>query len=212
MSSDQSVVLQTLLARWQRGEESARQELLQCAYERLRRLAAVILNESFPRLKTAPALLQTTDVANETALGMYQMLSELRPATVEDFFRLAAQRARWFLLDRAKQLARAQRLLDECPPTQEMPEDPHKDEPPPTLAALYRRIDELPENERAVVDLLYFHGLSQTEAAGGLRVTERTVRRHWTAARVRLLEGLQGLMPSGAGPPLAPSWGADQGP
>ena len=61
MSSDQSVILQGLLTRWLAGAESARLEMIRCAYERLRRLAAVILNQRFPRLKTTPALLETTD-------------------------------------------------------------------------------------------------------------------------------------------------------
>src|SRR5262245_30420708 len=71
MTSDQSAVLQGLLARLATGDPAARQELIGCAYRRLRCLARVILNESFPRLKTAPAGLETTDVANEAALGMY---------------------------------------------------------------------------------------------------------------------------------------------
>src|SRR5215813_6209943 len=115
MASDQSTVLQGLLARLAQGDQTARQELIGCAYERLRCLARVILNESFPRLKAAPALLETTDVANEVALGMYQALAQIQPATPRDFFRVAAQRIRWLLLDRAKQLDRVRRELRESP-------------------------------------------------------------------------------------------------
>jgi RNA polymerase sigma-70 factor (ECF subfamily) len=202
MSSEQSTILQALLARWQQGDEAARQELIHAAYERLRRLAAVILNESFPRLKGPPALLQTTDVANEAALGMFQMLDEIRPGTVRDFFRLAAQRMRWLLLDRAKQTDRAQRLLREAGAPGPAA-GPGEDDPVAALPALYRQIDELPEKEREVVDMLYFHGLTQPEAADLLGVTERTVRRYWTAARLKLLQGLKDLMPLVPGPLLA---------
>src|SRR5262245_53397026 len=108
MSKDQSVVLQALLSRWlEDHDEAARRQLIDGAYERLRRLAAVILNESFPRLKAGPALLQTSDVANEAALAMYQALNEIQPATLREFFGLAAQRIRWLLLDQAKKLDRA---------------------------------------------------------------------------------------------------------
>src|SRR5262245_60305547 len=109
MNGDQSAVLQGHLARLAAGDPAARHELIGCAYERLRCLARVILNESFPRLKSAPAALETTDVTNEAALGMYKLLAEIQPATVRDFFRLAAQRIRWLLLDRAKQLDRARK-------------------------------------------------------------------------------------------------------
>jgi RNA polymerase sigma-70 factor (ECF subfamily) len=198
MSNDQSAVLQALLARWAQGDQAARQELIGCAYERLRRLAHVILNESFPRLKDAPALLQTTDVANEVALGMYQALAELHPPTVRDFFRLAAQRIRWLLLDRAKQLDR-RRARPTAVPTDTPVAEPDDADPPALLTALYDQIEGLPTTEREVVDLLYFHGLSQLEAAGVMGVTERTVRRYWTAARLKLAQGLQDVLPPVAG-------------
>jgi RNA polymerase sigma-70 factor (ECF subfamily) len=199
MSNDQSAVLQALLARWAHGDEVARQELIGCAYERLRRLAHVILNESFPRLKGAPALLQTTDVANEVALGMYQALAEIHPATVRDFFRLAAQRIRWLLLDRAKQLDRRPRDHRTAEPTDTPVAGPDEADPPALLTALYDQIEALPGNEREVVDLLYFHGLSQAEAASLMGVTERSVRRYWTAARLKLAQGLQDMLPPVSG-------------
>ena len=70
---------------------------------------------------------------------------------------------------------------------------------PSALAELYRQIELLPENERDVVDLLYFHGLTQAEVASQLGVTERTVRRYWTAARLRLFEALKDVLPPAAG-------------
>lgn len=201
MSKEQSEVLQTLLACWLQGnDEGARRRLINGAYERLRRLAAVVLNESFPRLKVAPVLLQTTDVANETALAMYQALGEIRPATMRDFFRLAAQRIRWLLLDHAKKLDHARRQERENAKSSEAYGEVEENDSPAALAALYQQIDELPENEREAVDMIYFHGLSQAETATLLGVTERTVRRYWTAARVKLYEGLKDLMPAAPGP------------
>jgi RNA polymerase sigma-70 factor (ECF subfamily) len=201
MSENQSVLLQGLLTRWLRDNAAAaRRRLIDAAYERLRRLAAVILNESFPRLKAAPSLLQTTDVTNETALALYQSLGDIRPPTVRDFFRVAAQRIRWLLLDHVKKLDTAQRHAREDRPPDEAYTDPEEGDTPQALAALYQQIDELPDNEREVVDLIYFHGLSQAEAGVLLGVTERTVRRYWTAARMKLYQGLKGLMPPTAGP------------
>src|SRR3974377_1737744 len=99
MKREQSELLKSLLPRCVGGDEAARREIIDRTYERLRRLAAVILNESFPRLKDTPALLDTTDVTNEAALKLYEALAEIQPATGRDFFRLAAQRIRWLLLD-----------------------------------------------------------------------------------------------------------------
>ncbi len=199
MTDDRTAVLQHVIDRMRSGDDGARRELIDCAYGRLRHLSAVILRKSFPRLKGAPALVNTTDVANESAYRLYQALEEIQPETVRDFFRLAAQRIRWLLLDLAKQSDRAgQRELDDGRPVAG-PDDASDPGSPRALAELYRQIELLPENEREVLDLLYFHGLTQVETATALGVTERTVRRHWTAARARLYEGLKQALPQAAG-------------
>jgi RNA polymerase sigma factor (TIGR02999 family) len=191
MTDDRTAVLQQLIDRMRRGEDEARRELIDRAYERLRHLSAVILRKNFPRLKVSPALVDTTDVANESAYQLYQVLAEIQPTTVRDFFRLAAQRIRWLLLELARQSDRGGQLgLDDQWPVEGDPESSGSG-PSMILAALYRQIELLPENERDVLDLLYFHGLTQVEVAAELGITERTVRRHWTAARVRLFEALK---------------------
>jgi RNA polymerase sigma-70 factor (ECF subfamily) len=189
------MLLQGLIARLHQGDQEARLELIRCAYDRLRRLAAVILNESFPRLKKAPALLDTTDLVNETALKLHEALAEVQPATVQDFLRLAAQRMRWLLLDLAKRADRSEERLRTTSPPDGTGPDSADNSLSATLSALYRQIEELPANEREVVDLLYFHGLSQPEAAAILGVAERTIRRHWTAAKIKLFEGLKDFLP-----------------
>jgi RNA polymerase sigma-70 factor (ECF subfamily) len=176
------------------GDEGARRELIDASYERLRQLAATILRESFPRLKHAPALVQTTDVANEAAEAMYRVLDEVRPATPRDYFALAAQRMRWLLLDRARKLEQERRHLAVHGAPAEAQER-RADSQSTLLSALYEHVAALPEREREVVDLIYFHGVSQATAATVLGVTERTVRRTWTLARLRLSRGLEAVMP-----------------
>jgi RNA polymerase sigma-70 factor (ECF subfamily) len=144
-------------------------------------------------MKHAPGCVDTTDVANELSYRLYETLAEIQPATVRDFFRLAAQRIRWLLLDLARQVDRMATEYDLERP------DANRPEPPAVLEALYRQIELLPENERDVVDLLYFHNLSQSEVAAHLGITERTVRRHWALARVRLFESLKDTLPGGPG-------------
>ncbi len=199
MTDDRTVVLQGLIDRMRSGEDAARWELINGVYERLRHLSAVILRESFPRLKKAPALVDTTDVANETACRLYEALAEIQPVTVRDFFRVAAQKIRWLLLDLAKHADRAGPQGPDQREAVEVIDDSSASGPPLMLTMLYRQIEILPEPERDVLDLLYFHGLTQVETAAQLGVTERTVRRHWTAARARLYQALKPALPAYAG-------------
>ena len=128
-----------------------------------------------------------------------QILDGERPALLLPFFRLAAQRIRWLLLDQAKKIDHAQRHTQEtCAPTEAY--NPSSRSDAPSLAALYQQVDELPDNERDVVDMIYFHGLSQAEAAAVLGLAERTVRRHWTAAKVKLFEALKDFLPGAVAP------------
>jgi RNA polymerase sigma factor (TIGR02999 family) len=198
--TDKSILLQGLLARVLQGDAGARRELINCAYERLRSLAAVLLNDSFPRLKKAPTLVDTTDLANEASLKLFEALADVRPETVTDFFRLAAQRMRWLLLDLARRTDRSEeRQCELCGPDP-AGQSASSSGVSSTLAALYQQIEDLPEKEREVVDLLYFHGLSQPEAAALLGVAERTVRRYWTIAKVKLFEGLKDFLPVTSAP------------
>ncbi len=54
-----------------------------------------------------------------------------------------------------------------------------------------RAVGTLPEEERTVVDLLWFEGLTQAEAAIALGVSERTIRRKWYSARYLLFKALR---------------------
>jgi RNA polymerase sigma factor (sigma-70 family) len=196
LGDDQTAELQDLIDRVNQGDDSARMALIDRAYEGLRRLSALILRKSFPRLKGAPTLVDTTDVAHESTYRLYHALAEIRPTTVGDFFRLAAQRIRWLLLDLAREADRAEHVDRQ---SVESYENTGRSDPPAVLAAVYEQIERLPAHEREVVDLIYFHGLSQAETATQMGVTERTVRRYWTVARLRLFEALKENLPPAAG-------------
>jgi RNA polymerase sigma factor (TIGR02999 family) len=57
---------------------------------------------------------------------------------------------------------------------------------PESLLALDQALDQLEERQRKVVELRYFGGLTEEEAAEVLGVSERTVRRDWIKARAWL--------------------------
>src|SRR2546421_1676753 len=105
MDSDQTTHLQALLDRIHQGDETARNELLGCAYERLRLLAKQMLHQDFPRLVR---LHGTGSVANDTVLKLFGALPEVELPTVRDFFRFAAYRMRCVLLEMARTATRGE--------------------------------------------------------------------------------------------------------
>ncbi|MFQ5732546.1 MAG: sigma factor-like helix-turn-helix DNA-binding protein, partial [Planctomycetaceae bacterium] len=59
----------------------------------------------------------------------------------------------------------------------------------------HRQVGELPDDEREVFELLWYHELSQGEAAELLEVSRRTVIRRWQSACLHLHDAMQGEMP-----------------
>src|SRR5262249_49434777 len=62
-------------------------------------------------------------------------------------------------------------------------------------AAFHEQVERLPAEEKEVFDLLWYQELSQAEAAALLKVSERTVKRRWASARLRLHQSLGGRLP-----------------
>jgi RNA polymerase sigma-70 factor (ECF subfamily) len=201
---NQTVQIQGWLDRLQAGDESARKELLNCACERLTRLTRKML-KSYPRLKRWE---QTDDVMQNAVVRLYRALGDVRPASAADFFRLAALNIRRELLDLAKHYYRPQgpgtkhaSIAERQPDEGDAPaayEPADADGGPDRLAAwteFHRQIEQLPDEEREIFDLLWYQGLSQGEAASLLNVSERTVKRRWQSARLTIYEALHGELP-----------------
>ena len=56
---------------------------------------------------------------------------------------------------------------------------------------VHRALETLPENERAVIDLAYFSGLSQSEVAGFLQIPLGTVKTRTRSGLARLADALE---------------------
>jgi RNA polymerase sigma-70 factor (ECF subfamily) len=194
-----TVQLQNLLVRLNAGDSAARDELFNRAYERLQRLTRKMLG-SFPGVRAAE---ETGDVLHDSALRLRQALESVRPATVREFFQLAARQIRWQLLDLARRHGRpsAPHPLPSVPSPGDTAEgtgrpgleagDTTYD--PDRLAAwgeIHARVETLPEEEREVFDLLWYQELTQAEAAEVLGVSKSTVKLRWVSARLRLQEVL----------------------
>ena len=201
---NQTVQIQGWLDRLRAGDESARKELLNCACERLSRLTRKMLR-GYPRLKRWE---QTDDVLQNAAVRLYRALGQVKPASAPDFFRLAALNIRRELLDLAKHYygpqgrgarhATVDHRRQDASGTPAAHEPPDAGGGPERLAAwteFHQQIERLPDEEREIFDLLWYQGLSQAEAASLLNVSERTIKRRWQSARLKLHEALHGELP-----------------
>jgi RNA polymerase sigma-70 factor (ECF subfamily) len=184
-STDRSTVLQGVLDRLKAGDEDARQELLGHAYGRLRVLARRKLSK-FERRE------ETDVVLHEAVLRLEAALKKVQPDTLAQFFALASKHMRYVLLDlkggRTHQPLAAD--VADAGPADSGPGPATAAERRDLLDLLHRRVESLSEDLRQVVDLLYYQGLQQGEAAQVLGVTERHVRRLWRNARLELREAL----------------------
>jgi RNA polymerase sigma-70 factor (ECF subfamily) len=170
-------------------------ELLERAVGRLRLLCATFLNKSYPRLTRPPVNLETDELLGGVVARLLTALRTTRPPTVRQFLGLACQHMRWQLNDLA-------RRLDEQPAAAALAEAGVAAPPASTASGLSpdgRRmlgaIEGLPEDEREVFDLVGIQGLTHTEAAAVVGVSEKTVQRRLNRARLLLAERLADLRP-----------------
>jgi RNA polymerase sigma factor (TIGR02999 family) len=196
MADDRTRQLQHLLDRMQSGDTAARTELLGLAYERLRLLARKMFHQDFPRLGN---LHETDSILHEAVLRLFRALQEVQPRNVHDFLTFSAAQIRRVLLDMARYHSRRDRSSSEWsaasgPPRAEDRETVEDASLDPSYLAqwseFHQKIRELPEEEREVVDLYWYQGLTQAETAQVLGVHEKAVSRRWLSARLKLSEWL----------------------
>jgi RNA polymerase sigma-70 factor (ECF subfamily) len=204
---DHSTQIRSCIDRLRGGDESARDELLSHASERLVRLTRKMLRD-FPGVQRWE---QTDDVLQNATMRLCHALRAVRPPTAADFFRLAAAEIRRELLDLARRFAGAHGLganhasvagaganAGRIPPAALGPNPVDTTQDPQRLEAwtdFHRHAEALPPEERETFDLLYYQGVSQSEAAAILGVSERTIKRRWQSARLLLHDALEGQMP-----------------
>jgi RNA polymerase sigma-70 factor (ECF subfamily) len=130
----------------------------------------------------------TDDVLNGAMLRLLRALEEITPDTPRQFFGLAATVIRRELLDLARHY-----YGPRGPGANHVSRGSGFEAPAPSDSAeldrwreFHERVAQLPDEEREIVDLLYYQELPQADAAALLGVDLRTVQRRWQNARLRL--------------------------
>lgn len=187
MEADANVT--TLLHAWSQGDQDAFEQLAPIVYAELRRLASHYLKR-----ERADHTLQSTALVHEAYLRLVGQNEPVRWQNRAHFFGIAARLIRQILVDHARRRKAAKRDGGVKLPMEEAwgwgTSDPQLD-----LVELHEALEELAaldERQAWLVELRFFGGLSEAEAAEVAGVTERTVRREWATARAWLYARLKG--------------------
>jgi RNA polymerase sigma factor (TIGR02999 family) len=182
-----------LLRAAEAGDRAALDRVFSILYEDLRAIAS-------RQLRGAPAeqTLSTTALVHET----YLKLSRGAGWTAKDrshFFSLAGRAMRMILVDQARSRTRQRRGAGRRPLDLENVEIPIEERAAEIVALdeALTRLGEIDGELAQLVEWRFFAGLSLEEIAEMSGRSERTLKRHWQAARAFLFEELSN---SGAAP------------
>jgi RNA polymerase sigma factor (sigma-70 family) len=191
-SKSQVSMMQRFLPGAVAGDEAALNALLRHCGERLTFLTRRMLGD-YRRVRRWA---ETDDVLQNALLRLVAALRQVKPATSRDFLALATLQIRRELIDLARHFygpeglgarhdSRGNRESHEREPV----DPPDARSEPSSLAQwteLHEQIGALPEEEREVVGLLFYQGMSQNEAAEVLNISVRTLQRRWHDALCKL--------------------------
>lgn len=176
------------------GDPTAKDQLLHHACDRLLRLT----RKMFRSRPDLARWMQTDDVFQGSLIRLHRALAAVEVTSLQHFFNLAAVQIRRELIDLSRNHfgphgIAANHHTDHQSPDEQGGSLHDAVNEPDDLAEwseFHQRVEKLPEDEREVVDLLFYQGMSQEEAADYLQLSLRTVRRRWANARFFLYEGL----------------------
>lgn len=177
-----------LLLSWRAGDEDAREQLFHSLYGELRRLASIQVRDG-----AGGATLQPTALVSEA----YLRLIDAQNVDWQDrahFLSLAVRVMRRVLVDRARywqaKKRRAGKRLVTLESSFGVPAEGRELDIDRVDAAL-EKLGEIHSRQARVTELRFFGGLEVREVAEVLGVSQATVKRDWSAARLWLFRELQ---------------------
>ena len=170
-----------LFDRWRGGEDEARAELVTLLYHELRQLARTQLSREHGH-----RTLQPTELLNEALARL--LGSEVTPENRSHFFSLAARAMRRVLVDHARKRSASKRFDPRERVELDAGETP-SEEPDLDVLAVHHALErfaEIAPRPARLVELRYFGGLTNPEAAEVLDISLASVERDWRLARLWL--------------------------
>ncbi len=172
--------------------------LLDRSIGRLQLLCANLLYRSYPRLAKPPVNLQPDELLGGVVERLLKAMRSVHPQTVRQFFALVNQHMRWELNDLARRLDKKPDLVELHDDQVAAPLSSHS-VLTPNARRMLQAIEQLPDDEREVFDLLRVQELTQAEVADVIGVSPKTVQRRLNRALVLLRKELESLSPTEEG-------------
>ena len=183
-----------LLRAMAHGDQRAAEDLLPLVYSELHRLA-----RSYMRRERPDHTLQATALINEAYLRLAHEDADWNSR--EHFMGVAANTMRKVLVDYARAHKAEQRggRLQKVELKEELVVSSDKLHEVEWLDEALKRLEAHSARQAKIVELRYFGGLSVEEITSVVGISERSVRREWTLARLWLFRRLEGASESKSG-------------
>ena len=199
-AGDSMIAVRHGLERLQAGDDSARRKLLEISMRRLRLLAHKILDD-IPSIRRFE---DTDDLLQNSVVRLWKYLAERQPETPVDYFRLAACLIRRELIDLSRHHfgQRHSTVVFESPTSagdqavgppcshRESHDDLTDPQKLSQWTEFHEYVENLPEEDRSIFDLLWYQGLTMGETSELLGMPLRSLGRRWKSVRIRLYRDL----------------------
>jgi RNA polymerase sigma factor (sigma-70 family) len=186
--------LEKLIDLVNQGDEKALECLLERSFDRLLKRTRKMLSQ-FPALRRWE---ETDDVHVAVMVRLHKALKAVKPQSARHFFNLATQHIKWELLSLQRSYYGPRGIgknhhTDQQPPDESGGSLARLPDPVEDMSRwedLHEAIEQLPEDLREVVKLIYYHDLQVKHVAKVLDTTPSWVKRRWQEARLQLNEKL----------------------
>jgi len=182
MPDDSSPEITQILNDWNDGSNAARERLLEVVYDILKHQARILMSR-----ERADHTLQPTALVHEAFLKMGDAAG-IEWKDRSHFFGVTTRLMRQILVDHARGHAAQKRGGNSAPIPMDDIHAPVKGQSDHLLAIdeALERLSSLDTRQAKIVEMKFFGGLSNAEIASIMDISERTVIREWSSARLWL--------------------------
>jgi RNA polymerase sigma factor (TIGR02999 family) len=186
LESESSESVTALLLNWRQGDQAAAEKLISTIYDQLRRMAQRHLRD-----ERRGHTLQPTALVHELYLKLFQG-EPIDWQNRTHFFAVAAQQLRRIVVnharDRQAQKRGGKRLKVSLSEVNGLAQP--QDQDLLELDQALSRLEEVDARAARVIELRFFAGLTEVEAAEALDISLATLKRDWAFGRAWLLRHL----------------------